>query len=101
MFVFFFFVKIEKVWSKCTQLGSDVNLALETITKKADKDHKTKTHLPKMATSLSRTLRNVRKHLASLNSLLSVECRPDSQQKFSIGNGKANFSTEFYFGLGS
>ena len=43
----------------CTQLGSDANLALETITKKADKDHKTKTHLPKMATSLSRTLRNV------------------------------------------
>jgi len=71
--VFFFFVKIEKVWSKCTQLGSDVNLALETITKKADKDHKTKNHLPKMATSLSRTLRNVRKHLTSLNSLLSVE----------------------------
>lgn len=50
--------EIEKIWSKCTQLGSDANLALATMTRKADKDHKTKTHLPKMATSLSRTLRN-------------------------------------------
>ncbi|KAL9955418.1 hypothetical protein ACROYT_G036744 [Oculina patagonica] len=50
--------EIEKMWLTSSQLGSDANLALETITRKADKDHKTKTHLPKMATSLSRTLRN-------------------------------------------
>lgn len=50
--------EIEKIWLTSTQLGSDANCALETITRKVDKDHKSKTHLPKMATSLSRTLRN-------------------------------------------
>lgn len=47
------------MWLTSTELGSDAHVALETITQKADKDHKKKTHLPKMATSLSRTLRNV------------------------------------------
>jgi len=51
--------EIEKMWLTSTELGSDAHTALETITQKADKDHKKKTHLPKMATSLSRTLRNV------------------------------------------
>ncbi|KAJ7373532.1 hypothetical protein OS493_011132 [Desmophyllum pertusum] len=50
--------EIENMWLTCTQLGSDAHLALETITRRADKDHKKKTHLPKMATSLSRTLKN-------------------------------------------
>ena len=48
------------MWLTSTELGGNALDALENITKKADKDHKKKTHLPKMATSLSRTLRNVR-----------------------------------------
>ena len=60
MHIFFFlFKKIEKMWLTSTELGGNALDALENITKKADKDHKKKTHLPKMATSLSRTLRNV------------------------------------------
>ena len=47
------------MWLTSTELGGNALDALENITKKADKDHKKKTHLPKMATSLSRTLRNV------------------------------------------
>ena len=47
------------MWLLSTELGSDAHIALETITRKADKDHKKKTHLPKVTTSLSRTLRNV------------------------------------------
>ncbi|XP_073245445.1 uncharacterized protein [Porites lutea] len=50
--------EIEKMWLTSTELGGNALDALENITKKADKDHKKKTHLPKMATSLSRTLRN-------------------------------------------
>ena len=58
-FFFFLYKKIEKMWLTSTELGGNALDALENITKKADKDHKKKTHLPKMATSLSRTLRNV------------------------------------------
>ena len=47
------------MWLTSTELGGNALDALENITRKADKDHKKKTHLPKMATSLSRTLRNV------------------------------------------
>lgn len=50
--------EIEKVWSISTNLGSDAHTALETVTQRADKNHKKKTHLAKMSTSLSRTLRN-------------------------------------------
>ena len=59
MHIFFLHKKIEKMWLTSTELGGNALDALENITKKADKDHKKKTHLPKMATSLSRTLRNV------------------------------------------
>ena len=59
MHIFFLYKKIEKMWLTSTELGGNALDALENITKKADKDHKKKTHLPKMATSLSRTLRNV------------------------------------------
>lgn len=57
--IIFLSIKIEKMWSISTQLGNDAHAALETITQRADKDHKKKSHLPKVATSLSRTLRNV------------------------------------------
>lgn len=50
--------EIEKMWFISTQLGDKAQASLDTITQREDKNHKKKMHLPKMATSLSRTLRN-------------------------------------------
>ena len=47
------------MWLTSTELGSDTHAALEKIVQKADTDHKKKNHIPKMGTSLSRTLKNV------------------------------------------
>lgn len=51
--------QIEKMWFISTQLGDKAQASLDTITQREDKNHKKKMHLPKMATSLSRALRNV------------------------------------------